>query len=819
MSREFPEDPESLPPCPTWGCSLAFLRDFADTGGRSVAEQLKATAETTQDSWLRELLRRETMGFQLGRGFTMSQACKAVILPRSKSFRSNIARRCGSRGSKKGVKQPWSSSLSFAEIAVMLELKDKLGQPAFGKATHFVSHSWNSDFQYFVDALSLFSDSKGLREDEAYFWVDVFVINQSTVENLPQRWWSTRFMQVIQLIGKTVLVVDSWQNIACMQRAWLPWEMYCTIASGARLEIAMRLETLQEFELALVRSYESVQIAVSSMVVSDGQAQGPLNEDQRKINKEIDRTIGFTQLSGLVQVRLHQRLMEVAKKSLEEKRNKENVEGSAARREERQTLQLHVAIFLRERGLIKEPEASLRSLHKELVSEFGEEDKCSINCLNQIAITLHKAGRLDEASAMHLKCFGLCQSTLGRFHEDTLQSQANLAAVLGAQKPLSDQDFKTARALHMSAIAGQEDLHGPNDPRTLCSVSSLAHLLSHAPKLSADILDEAEDYHARACEFLTRTLHRQHPLRLTALLNQALHWLARFSFEGHDPLLDRASALLHRLHGGRSERLVLANPEMVETERLLHETLSNYRPRIPNGPCKAWKAVAMAHCPEVCSACQFRHMRRCLAKFGVDRLHAELVAEHVIEEDFLTTYWQPFNLYARLGSGVASQPKMRSCQTALGAYQDRYLIASNRPELDLMWESEDPAWIGRTSLSKRHVTLTSKELHWEWFNVLTFGLVSGLRRGLMKLQEIKCAAFHWASHIGGWPPMDQVGFFLVTYPHTSVKSLHLHILDMNFLGPSFLKFRHKHLALEAAIEALQAELAELEPRHSSRVAL
>ena len=33
-----------------------------------------------------------------------------------------------------------------------------------------------------------------------------------------------------------------------------------------------------------------------------------------------------------------------------------------------------------------------------------------------------------------------------------------------------------------------------------------------------------------------------------------------------------------------------------------------------------------------------------------------------------------------------------------------------------------------------------KDLHWEWFNVLTFGLISGLPRGIAKLEEMREAA-------------------------------------------------------------------------------
>merc|ERR1719229_357887 len=102
------------------------------------------------------------------------------------------------------------------------------------------------------------------------------------------------------------------------------------------------------------------------------------------------------------------------------------------------------------------------------------------------------------------------------------------------------------------------------------------------------------------------------------------------------------------------------------------------------------------------------------------------------------------------------QSEMAEAQERLGPFQDRYLVARNRPECDEHWASENVAWVGKASMSKRHVMLLVKDLHWEWFNVLTFGFASGLERAIAVLEEMRKAALLWATSTEGWPGAERV---------------------------------------------------------------
>ena len=123
------------------------------------------------------------------------------------------------------------------------------------------------------------------------------------------------------------------------------------------------------------------------------------------------------------------------------------------------------------------------------------------------------------------------------------------------------------------------------------------------------------------------------------------------------------------------------------------------------------------------------------------------------DDDKLTTGVKPFNVFARVASGVMKQPGMEGENAALGQFAERFVVASNRPENDENWASEDPEWVGKSSMGERHRFLTIKDLSWQYFNVLSFGLVgdvSSLKAAIEVLEAMQAAASAFASATTGW---------------------------------------------------------------------
>lgn len=703
--------------------------------------------------------------------------------------------------------------LSFAELALRDGLLDCRERPAFAKATHFVSHAWRFVFPLFVEAIRHWLEACGIPEDEPYFWVDAFVVNLKDCEKQPQEWWATHVMQAIGEIGNTILVLEPWHDPVPFKRAWVIWELYCTSVTGARLHITMTPDTMTDFHKTLVNSFETVQTALSTIDLTESDAVH--QSDQEKIHNEVQRTIGFTQLNELIQTRLMQWLVDTTKAHLQSMKVAEQQADAIEPASSRIKLEDNLARMLRETGNFSEAELRFDTLLREVTAKLGTNHLFTLSCMNQLAVTHQKMGKTQQAMEGHRKCLHDRVQKVGPEHADALQSTSNLAILLTFQKPQTVENFEEALLLYRHAISGRKASKGPRHPTTLYTTSNLGKLLSDAPTPCLELFREAEAVHQHSVEKLVEILHRTHPITLTAMHNQACHWLSYFQFQSGLPdgnvdlrMLSRCTRQLHTVHTSRKQKLGKQHPDTLLTEKVLSmSSRMQHRRSIQIVP-YSWAELCCQDFTEASTFESFRNMRKKVRDYGIDRIRYELVNLGIVDPvtDCLTVGMQPFNIFARLAAGVQTQPGMQPEQAKLGKFQDKFMVACNRREDDEMWNSCLPAWVGKASMSKRHRFLTMKGLHWEWFNVLSFGLVSGLHEGLRMLRDMKEAAYQWARTQGEWS--GNVGLYVHVYPYNSVPSMHVHILDLDCLGPTWDKLRFKNLRIEDAIAVIEAEVCE-----------
>eukprot|EP00930_Biecheleria_cincta_P077565 TRINITY_DN64869_c0_g1_i1.p1 TRINITY_DN64869_c0_g1~~TRINITY_DN64869_c0_g1_i1.p1 ORF type:complete len:683 (+),score=154.82 TRINITY_DN64869_c0_g1_i1:57-2105(+) len=256
-------------------------------------------------------------------------------------------------------------------------------------------------------------------------------------------------------------------------------------------------------------------------------------------------------------------------------------------------------------------------------------------------------------------------------------------------------------------------------------------------------------------------------------------------------------------------------PKVISNDRLRKR-----RPTLCQGigGATSLKEELVARIPVLRDSAGFREARRILTEElgGLDSLSEELLRVGFVDADTyqLTTGPKPFNLFARIASGAMEQPGMAAEQEALAQFQDRFCVCCNLPQNDEHWNSKEPEWLGKASMSKRHRFLTTRNLHWKWFNALTFGMPSmgqdaeeALGEAIAVLEDLRAAALAYAANIGGWS--QNLGLFFHVFGHNSVHSLHLHLLDMDFLGPTYSKLEYKNCPLDAVLKVLQEERAAL----------
>ena len=154
-------------------------------------------------------------------------------------------------------------------------------------------------------------------------------------------------------------------------------------------------------------------------------------------------------------------------------------------------------------------------------------------------------------------------------------------------------------------------------------------------------------------------------------------------------------------------------------------------------------------------------------------------------------------------------------QAALQDFANSFCVCRNKPENDAHWDSEAEEWIGKASMSARHRFLTTKDLRWTYFNALTLGMtdegdadVASLSEAIQFVEDLKAAAVTYVTNMQGWS--DKIGLFFHVFGHNSVNSLHLHIVDMNSVGPTFHKLNYKNCSIGAVLKVLREELTAAE---------
>jgi hypothetical protein len=56
--------------------------------------------------------------------------------------------------------------------------------------------------------------------------------------------------------------------------------------------------------------------------------------------------------------------------------------------------------------------------------------------------------------------------------------------------------------------------------------------------------------------------------------------------------------------------------------------------------------------------------------------------------------------------------------------------------------------------------------------------------------------------------LADIGLYFHCYPHCSVNSLHLHIVDLSELGPTFKALSNKNLSMDMVLRALDKEIKD-----------
>jgi hypothetical protein len=231
------------------------------------------------------------------------------------------------------------------------------------------------------------------------------------------------------------------------------------------------------------------------------------------------------------------------------------------------------------------------------------------------------------------------------------------------------------------------------------------------------------------------------------------------------------------------------------------------------------------------SQAEFQRARKLTIEYGIPKFFSDMVDVGVFGKDGnVVPTLKPMNPFARIAAGLMPVSYGNILENLGRKYHDRFLIdasqhflvAKNLPEADRDWNDPEKAKQGKASMSQRHRFLIPRDPWWSNFNVLTIGLAARsrdeLRNSITYLKIMKETALAYvererqlndgdSSH--AWS--NRVGLYFHCFPFNSVQYLHLHIVDLNHLGPAFYYLSYKNLNIDHVIAELESELNSLRP--------
>lgn len=382
--------------------------------------------------------------------------------------------RCGGRDvlvgkSTTDVCEAYVKPMTEQDKASYCEMLLKQGDPAVGIATVFISHAWKYHFLDVCDAL-LYHFRDNL---DVYIWFDLFSNNQHNATSYDFHWWSNTFMSAIEQFGHTVMVFAPWNDPIPLTRAWCLWELFCTINTNSKFEVAMSRAEQQKFFADIQVDHNCVREMLAKIDVERSECYMP--SDRSRIFAVVKESVGFGKLNSIVFDRMRKWIVDVIEAEVRHNKDLSDRE----RLELKRTLADQYLNF----GNYDRAE----ELNVELLAEsqklFGEEDNYTFVLSSQLAGVYYWQGRFDEAKPLYAKYLKYCEQNPDDHQFNYSEALSNVAFIHYGQGEYDD-----AIPLFEKALQIRNSLLGNTHPETAQLMNDLGALYYCIKQY-----DEAED--------------------------------------------------------------------------------------------------------------------------------------------------------------------------------------------------------------------------------------------------------------------------------------------------------------------------------------
>ncbi len=177
------------------------------------------------------------------------------------------------------------------------ELLQYQKDPNVGIATVFISHACKQNFLQVVDALqNHFKDTP-----DVFVWFSSFSNNQHLTPNLPFEWFTGTFKSAIRDMGHTVMVLAPYNNPFPFTRAWCLFEIYSTVITESKFEVAMSEVERRNFVEDFSYDVDLFKNMIATIDVKKSEAW--VKEDLDRI-LEVAKEVGLEELNLIVKEKI-----------------------------------------------------------------------------------------------------------------------------------------------------------------------------------------------------------------------------------------------------------------------------------------------------------------------------------------------------------------------------------------------------------------------------------------------------------------------------------------------------------------------------------
>jgi tetratricopeptide (TPR) repeat protein len=276
------------------------------------------------------------------------------------------------------------------------------------KAEVFISHAWMFKFLDTFDTLvDYFSDRPNI-----FIWFDMFSNNQHKAVSLDFSWWTGTFMSAIKEFGETVMVITPWNNPHPLKRAWCLYEIYSTVITGGKFNIALSKAERKDFLQSIQSNPDSVNKLIAIIQLESSQAFKP--QDKDNILNAVRTSCGFAELNTCVFKEIRKWVISVVEGEIKNLELSTNKEVSFK-------LKIVLADLYRQQGFLNEAEAIYLKLLSTRQASNTSVDEDSLAIMNRLGDLYYRKGAGAESLEYYMKCldhgFAISASMETSIHE------------------------------------------------------------------------------------------------------------------------------------------------------------------------------------------------------------------------------------------------------------------------------------------------------------------------------------------------------------------------------------------------------------------